>query len=227
MRVLIVEDEVDLARGIERALREEGFVCDLAFDGDEGLYKAKAWEYDAILLDLLLPGCDGRTLLRKLRAEKPTPVLVLTAIDGTEDKVELLDSGADDYLVKPFELAELLARLKALIRRAAHAPNPILEWGEIQLDTAARTVKKGDQPIPLPPKEYALLEFLALRRGSVVSRTTIYEHLYSEDDETLSNVLDVYVANLRRKLGRPVIETRRGEGYQIGALPAKSEQSPE
>jgi two-component system OmpR family response regulator len=217
MRVLLIEDEADLASALERTLREEGFACDVARDGEIGLHLARKWEYDAVILDLMLPALDGRTLLGRLRRERTTPVLVLTARDAIASKVELLDAGADDYLTKPFELAELLARLRALIRRAAPAPQPILEIGEVRIDTGARTVSRDGGEVPLTPKEYALLELLARRRGHVVSRTTIFEHIYDEREDTASNVLEVYVANLRRKLGRDLIRTRRGEGYSVDA----------
>ncbi|MCA8960301.1 MAG: response regulator transcription factor [Planctomycetes bacterium] len=215
MRVLIVEDEPDLAQALVRTLRDEGFACDVAEDGDVGWHLARSWDYDAIVLDLMLPGLDGASLLRRLRKSKPTPVLVLTARDDLPTKVELFDNGADDYLTKPFELAELLARLRALIRRSVNEPAPILELGDVRVDTVRRRVERDGASIALTPKEYALLEFLALRRGSVVSRTSIFEHIYDETEDTRSNVLEVYVAKLRRKLGSDVIQTRRGEGYTI------------
>jgi two-component system OmpR family response regulator len=215
MRVLIVEDELDLADAIRRALVEEGYACDLARDGRDGLRKALECEYDAVVLDLMLPGLAGDGLLRRLRARRPTPVLVLTARDALADRVTLLDAGADDYLPKPFELEELLARLRALIRRAAREPRPALEIGEVRIDTVARAVTRAGEPVVLAPKEYALLEYLALHRGELVTRTRILEHLYDEHDETLSNVVDVYVSNIRKRLGRDFVRTRRGEGYVV------------
>jgi len=217
MRVLIVEDEVDLASALRSALEEAGFACDVAHDGDAGLNHVETWDYDALVLDLMLPGVDGRTILRRLRETKRTPVLVLTARDVVAEKVELLDAGADDYLTKPFELSELLSRLRALIRRSANEPRPTLEVGRLEIDTVARTVRRDGTTVPLSPKEYALVEYLALHRGEVVSRTMIYDHLYDEHEDTASNVVDVYVSNIRRKLGRDFVHTRRGEGYIVDA----------
>jgi two-component system, OmpR family, response regulator len=215
MRILILEDEPDLASALQRALREEGFACDVARDGRSGLHELESWEYDLVVLDLMLPELDGRTVLRRLRERKRTPVLVLTARDSTEDKVALLDAGADDYLTKPFQLDELLARVRALVRRSANEPSPSIELDELRIDLVAREVRRKGRKVALSPKEYALLEYLALHRGSLVSRTTLYEHLYERDEDTASNVLDVYVAGLRRKLGRDLVRTRRGEGYVL------------
>ncbi len=217
MRVLIVEDEEDLASALEQALAEEGYACDVAHDGEDGLSKAESWEYDAIVLDLMLPGLDGGALLARLRRNKPTPVLVLTARDAVDDKIALLDGGADDYLVKPFELGELLARLRALIRRAAHEGRPTLELGDVCIDTVAREVTRGGRLIALSPKEYSLVEYLALHRGELVTRSMIYEHLYDEHDDSLSNVVDVYISNIRKRLGPRFVRTRRGEGYVVDA----------
>jgi two-component system OmpR family response regulator len=188
---------------------------DGAPDGDEGLYKAENYDYDAIVLDIMLPGIDGWELLRRLRKTKKTPVLLLTARDAVRDRVRGLDTGADDYLVKPFELDELLARLRALIRRSASQPQPRFQFRGIVIDTAARTVSRRGQPITLTAREYCLLEFLALHRGKLVTRTMLYEHLMDENDDTLSNLLDVHVSNIRKKLGHDVITTRRGHGYCI------------
>jgi two-component system, OmpR family, response regulator len=215
MRLLVVEDEADLLAGLARALREEGYAVDTAADGEEGLYKAESWDYDAIVLDVMLPRLDGWQLLDRLRRAKQTPVLMLTARDAHRDRVRGLDSGADDYLVKPFDLDELLARLRALIRRAAGHTRNRVEMGEVSLDTAARRVTRGGQSVALTAREYALLEFLALHRGEVVSRTTLYEHLFDESEDTLSNLLDVHVSNLRKKLGADLITTHRGLGYGI------------
>jgi len=215
MRILIVEDEIDLARAVRQGLEEEGFAVDAAHDGESGLYSALTCDYDAIVLDLMLPKVDGWEILRRLRARKKTPVLILTARDAVVDKVRGLDTGADDYLTKPFRLDELIARVRALIRRSAGHPAPIVRLGDIEINTAARTVKKGGEAVVLSPKEYALLELLALHRGSLVTRTMIYDHIYDENEDTLSNVADVHVANLRRKLGKDLVKTRRGEGYII------------
>jgi two-component system OmpR family response regulator len=215
MKVLLVEDEEDLLHVTATALRESGFSVDLARDGMEGLVKAETADYDAIVLDLMLPRMDGWEVLSRLRQSKTTPVLILTARDALADRVEGLNRGADDYLTKPFELEELIARLRALIRRSAGSPSPIVEVAGVQIDTAARTVTKRGEVVELSAKEYALLELLALHRGRLVTRSMIYEHIYGEEDDTLSNVVDVYVSNLRRKLGSELIETRRGQGYII------------
>jgi two-component system, OmpR family, response regulator len=215
MRLLVVEDEADLRRGLEQALREEGYAVDAAGEGADALYLAQTWEYDAIVLDLMLPGLDGWEILRRLRQKKKVPVLLLTARDGFRDRVRGLDLGADDYLVKPFDLGELLARLRALIRRAAGAPNPVLTAGPVVVNTAARTVTVEGQVAELTAREYALLEYLVTRRGVVVSRTELYDHLFAEEDESYSNLLDVHVCNVRRKLGKDFIQTRRGHGYVV------------
>jgi two-component system OmpR family response regulator len=217
MRILLVEDEDDLASALRRAFEEEGFACDVAREGREGLHLATSIDYDAIVLDRMLPGLSGDALLRRLREEKRTPVLVLTARGALDDKVELLDAGADDYLTKPFALQELLARLRSLIRRAANAPRPVLELGDVRIDTVARTVTRGGEVVALTPKEYALLEYLALHRGELLPRARIHEHLYDEGSDALSNVVDVYLSGIRRKLGRDFVRTRRGEGYIVDA----------
>ena len=215
MRVLAVEDEPDLLGSLVKALREDGYAVDGASDGDDGLYKAESYDYDAIVLDIMLPGIDGWELLRRLRKTKKTPVLMLTARDAVRDRVRGLDTGADDYLVKPFELLELLARLRALIRRSASQAQPRLEIGSVVIDTAARTVTRDGEAVTLTAREYALVEFVALHRGKVVTRTMLYEHLFDETDDTLSNLLDVHVSNIRKKLGHDFITTRRGHGYAI------------
>jgi two-component system OmpR family response regulator len=217
MKVLLVEDEEDLLQVIATAFRENGFAVDLADDGVEGLAKAQGADYDAVILDIMLPRMDGWTVLAELRKSKTTPVLLLTARDAVADRVEGLNLGADDYLTKPFDLEELIARVRALIRRSAGSPSPIIDLGSVQIDTAARTVTKDGQPVELSAKEYSLLELLALHRQRLVTRTMIYDHIYGEEDDTLSNVVDVYVSNLRRKLGSDLIETRRGQGYIVRA----------
>ncbi|MDB6025394.1 MAG: histidine kinase [Verrucomicrobiales bacterium] len=215
MRLLVVEDEEDLRNGLEQALREEGYAVDVAPDGKEGLYKAEAWDYDAIVLDVMLPEMDGWEILSRLRKKKKTPVLMLTARDGVRDRIKGLDLGADDYLVKPFNLAELIARVRALIRRAAGTPNPVVTIDSINIDMAARTISVDDALVALTAREYALIEYLASRRGKVVSRTELYDHLFSEEDESYSNLLDVHVCNVRKKIGKDFIQTRRGHGYVI------------
>lgn len=215
MRLLVVEDEADLRSGLEQALREEGYAVDGAADGEEGIYKAETWDYDAIVLDVMLPKFNGWQILERIRKQKKTPVLMLTARDAVRDRVHGLDLGADDYLVKPFDLNELLARVRSLIRRASNTPNPIVTIGPVAIDTAARTVALGAAPVALTAREYALIEFLTSRRGQVVSRTDLYNHLFAEEDDSLSNLLDVHVCNVRKKLGKDFIQTRRGHGYVI------------
>ncbi len=217
MRLLVVEDEPDLLRGLARALRDEGYAVDTAEDGEDGLFKAESVNYDAIVLDVMLPRLDGWEVLRRLRAKKKTPVLLLTARDRSADRVRGLDTGADDYLVKPFDLPELLARLRALIRRSAREVRSVIEIGDVTVDIAARIVSQMKKPVVLTAREYALVEYLALHRGEVVTRTALYEHLFDESDNTLSNLLDVHVSNIRKKLGHDLIATRRGHGYSIEA----------
>jgi two-component system OmpR family response regulator len=215
MRILVVEDEPDLLRGLAQALREEGYAVDTAADGEDGLYKAESWDYDALILDVMLPRLDGWQLLQRLRRKKKTPVLMLTAKDRSADRVKGLDTGADDYVVKPFDLPELLARLRALIRRTSNQTRSQIELGDLVIDLAARRLSRLGAEIELTAREYSLVEFLALHRGEVISRTTLYEHLFDENDSTLSNLLDVHVSNVRKKIGHEFIVTRRGQGYSI------------
>ena len=221
MRLLLIEDESELARVLRQALEEEGFQVDSAADGEEGLFKAGEVDYDAILLDLMLPGLDGFEVLKQLRAPggRPVPVLVLTARDGVPDRVRGLNLGADDYLVKPFDLEEMLARVRALIRRSADRPSPQLRVGDVTIDTVARTVRKGGAPVDITAKEYALLEFLLRRQGQVLSRPVIAQHVWGVDFDTFTNVIDVYVNYLRRKIdaeGEPkLLHTVRGVGYVL------------
>src|SRR5213080_4539575 len=220
MRVLLVEDHKPMLRALRRGLEEEGFAVDTATDGEEADYKATTANYDVIILDLMLPKEDGLSLLQKWRrAGMGTHVLVLTARGGIDDKVKGLDLGADDYLTKPFQWEELLARLRALIRRGHQVKDPVLRIHDLEIDTAARTVKRAGQPIALTPREYSLLEFLAFHRGKVASRSMIWEHLYDEQDESTSNVVDVYIRYLRNKIDKghetPLILTRWGEGYVL------------
>jgi two-component system, OmpR family, response regulator len=218
VRILVVEDERDLAQTLRRALEEEEFAVDLAEDGEDALFKIREMPYDAVILDLMLPGLDGWALLQTVRAAGiRTPVLVLTARDTIDDRVRGLNLGADDYLTKPFALAELIARIRAMIRRAYGNPVSIIELGELTIDTASRQVRRSGTLIELTAREFAILELLTRSRGSVVARSTICEHIYNEDTDVLSNVVDVHVAALRRKLGSEVIRTRRGEGYIIDA----------
>jgi two-component system, OmpR family, response regulator len=215
MRILVVEDEPDLLHGLARALRDTGYAVDIADNGEDGLFNAENTDYDAIILDVMLPKMDGWQVLQALRKKKNTPVLMLTARDQSRDRVKGLDSGADDYVVKPFDLPELLARLRALIRRTANQTTNLLEIGDVTVDTAARVVSLKQKPVELTAREYALVEFMALHRGEVVTRTQLYEHLFDENDSTLSNLLDVHVSNVRKKLGAEFITTRRGHGYCI------------
>jgi two-component system OmpR family response regulator len=215
MRILIVEDEPDLLSGLAQALREEGYAVDTANDGEDGLYKAENYNYDAVVLDVMLPKMDGWEILARLRKIKKTPVLMLTARDQSRDRVRGLDTGADDYVVKPFDLPELFARLRALIRRGANKTTNVIEIGSVKIDTVARNVSFKEKPVELTAREYSLVEFLALHRGEVVTRTQLYEHLFDENDDTFSNLLDVHVSNVRKKLGAEFIVTRRGHGYCI------------
>jgi two-component system OmpR family response regulator len=217
MRILVVEDEPRLLRNLAKAMREEGYAVDTAEDGDDGLFKALNFEYDALVLDIMLPKMDGWELLRRLRAKKPTPVLMLTARDSYQDRVRGLDGGADDYLVKPFDLSELLARVRALIRRASGQADSTIILGEVTVDTRSRTVTHAGQVVSLTAREYAILEYLALHRGEVITRTKLYEHLFDETDDTLSNLVDVHVFSIRKKLGAQLISTRRGQGYYVGS----------
>jgi two-component system OmpR family response regulator len=215
MRVLIIEDEPDLLASLAQALREEGYAVDEADNGPDGLFNAEGTDYDAILLDVMLPGMDGWEILARLRKNKKTPVLMLTARDHSRDRVRGLDTGADDYVVKPFDLPELLARLRALIRRSANQTTNEIEIGPVKINIAARQVYLKEQSMDLTAREYALVEFLARHRGEVVTRTQLYEHLFDENESSMSNLLDVHVSNVRKKLGAEFIVTRRGHGYCI------------
>lgn len=215
MRILIVEDEARLLRSLAKALREDGYAVDTAETGDDGLYKAQEHDYDALVLDIMLPGLNGWEVLARLRATRSTPVLMLTARDATGDRVRGLDTGADDYLVKPFELSELLARIRALIRRSRGQARPDVVVHDVTIDPRARKVTRAGEPISLTAREYAILEYLALRKGEVVTRTDLYEHIFDETDDTLSNLMDVHIFSIRKKLGADLIVTRRGQGYCI------------
>ena len=218
MRLLVVEDYAPLRRALVKALREEGYSVDEAESGGEALALASGDEHDVVLLDLMLPGVDGLEVLRRLRAgEGRAQVLILTARDTVDDRVRGLDLGADDYLAKPFAMEELLARVRALVRRRYEQRSPRVQVGPLELDTRRREARVSGEPVKLTAREYALLEYLALRAGEVVTRTEIWQHIYAEDEGTASNVVDVYVGYLRKKLerdGRPrLLHTRRGEGY--------------
>lgn len=219
MRVLIVEDEPRLAENIARSLRESaGYAVDIAADGQEGLFLAEANVYDVVVLDLMLPRLDGVQVLTRIRQSgQLTPVLVLTARDDKESVVALLNAGADDYLTKPFDLGELLARIKALIRRGKGQPSPLLTIADLQVNTVNRSVQRAGRAITLTAMEYRVLEYLAHRPRAVVSKTELLEHLYDYNWEKFSNVIEVYISGLRRKLddgsSRQLIRTLRGQGY--------------
>ncbi|MBK8025186.1 MAG: response regulator transcription factor [Chloroflexi bacterium] len=226
MRILVVEDFAPMRGTLERALRGAGFAVDGASDGEEALYHLKEAVHDVVILDLMLPQVDGLTVLRRMRAAaNPAHVLVLTARDAVDDRVAALDLGADDYLVKPFALTELLARVRALVRRAYARKDPVLRIADLEIDTASRTARRGGQTLDLTAREFALLEYLALRTGEVVPRGDLLERLYQLEDAATSNVLEVHVSNLRRKLeeqgAERLLHTRRGEGYLL-AVPAGS-----
>ena len=219
MRVLIVEDESKLAKNISRSLQENaGYAVDVSLDGADGLFMAESNPYDAIILDLMLPKLDGLTLLQRLRAKgSRVPVLVLTAREEKDSAIALLNAGADDYLSKPFDLGELIARLKALIRRGKGQPVAVLRVGELEVNTLDRQVAYRGSPVRLTAMEYRVLEYLAHRPGAVISKTELLEHLYDYNWEKFSNVVEVYVSGLRRKLddgaSHQVIQTLRGQGY--------------
>ncbi|MEK6303524.1 MAG: response regulator transcription factor [Acidobacteriota bacterium] len=222
MRFLLVEDEPRVARFIAKGLREQGYAVDIAQDGEDALYKVSISAYDLIVLDVLLPGRSGFAVCKDLRgAGIKVPILMLTARDAIEDRIEGLDSGADDYLTKPFDFNELLARLRALLRRANDLRPAILEIADLTLNTADHSVTRGGKNISLTAKEYSLLEFFMLREGKIVSRDEIAEHVWDENFDPFSNVIDVYVRRLRKKLDddsdRPLIRTRRGEGYILSS----------
>ncbi len=220
MRVLIVEDDSKLAALVRRGLTREGMAVDLAGSGEDAVPRAEATEYDAIVLDVMLPGIDGFEVCRQLRAaEVWSPILMLTARDGVRDRVAGLDSGADDYLTKPFSYAELLARLRALFRRGRAERSPELQVGDLRLDPATRRVWRGDAEIELSAKEFSVLETFMRRPGDVLSRFQLLEHAWDYDYENRSNVVDAYVGFLRRKVDKPFgvtsIETVRGAGYRL------------
>jgi two-component system OmpR family response regulator len=227
MRLLVVEDEPKLGALIVRALRAEGHAVDLCATGEDALWRAGSVAYDAVVLDIGLPGIDGFETCRRLRADEMwAPVLMLTARDAVADRVEGLDGGADDYLVKPFSLAELGARLRALVRRGARERPAVLTVGELRLDPARREAWRGDSPLALSTKEYALLEAFMRRPGEVLSRFALIEQVWDESYEQRSNVVDAYVRLLRDKIDRPFgtdsIETVRGVGYRLCAPPDTS-----
>lgn len=220
MRVLVIEDERKLAANIARSMRESaGYAVDCAYDGEEGLYMAESNPYDLAIVDLMLPRMNGQTVLGRMRqAGNAIPVLILTARDERESIVALLNSGADDYLTKPFDLGELIARAKALIRRGKGHSTAILKMRDVEIDTAGRRVSRRGKPVTLSAMEYRVLEYLAHRKGAIVSKTELLEHLYDFNWERFSNVIEVYVSGLRRKLddkNGELIQTSRGQGYVL------------
>ena len=217
MRILLVEDEAGLQRQLGDRLRAEGYVLDCASDGEEGLYFGREYVYDAAIIDLGLPKLGGLELIRRLRADdRRWPILVLTARGHWQDKVAGLEAGADDYLTKPFQMEELLARLNALVRRAAGFASPVLDCGPVELDMARKEVRLSGAPVELPAFEYKVLEYLMLNPGRVVSKTELTDHLYEQDFERDSNVIEVFIGRLRKKLDpfNP-IRTIRGQGYRL------------
>jgi two-component system copper resistance phosphate regulon response regulator CusR len=224
VRILLVEDESRVAGFIAKGLREQAYAVDIASDGEQALYQAAVNQYDIVILDVMLPVKDGHTVCRELRASGfRTPILMLTARGAVDDRVEGLDSGADDYLAKPFDFKELLARLRALLRRSAGLRPQVARVADLTLNTASHAVTRAGKPVNLTAKEYALIEFLVLNQGRVVGREQIGQHVWDENFDPFSNVIDVYIKRLRSKLdtgfGRRLIHTRRGEGYILSAQP--------
>jgi DNA-binding response OmpR family regulator len=224
MRLLLVEDYPPLQKSLAKGLRESGFAVDLTGDGKEGLWYALGNDYDVVILDLMLPGMDGLEILKQLRANgKKNSVLILTAKDTLHDRVKGLNLGADDYLVKPFAFEELIARVRALIRRRYGEKNSVIKVEDLKIDPQSQKVYRGREQLQLTRREYALLEYLAMRPGQVVSRTDIWEHVYEFNSPASSNVVDVYIGYLRKKLNRcgkgGLIQTIRGRGYVLGEKP--------
>src|SRR6202022_4878434 len=221
MRLLLVEDDVGIARFVAKGLREQAYAVDISTNGDDALYQTAINSYDLIILDVMIPGQNGFQVCRELRRSgQKMPILMLTAGDAVDDRITGLDHGADDYLTKPFEFRELLARLRALLRRSVELRPPQITVGDMVLDTAAQSVSRAGKAIPLTAKEYALLEFLARNAGRVVGRAEIAEHVWDETFDPFSNLIEVYVNRLRRKIdleaSKPLLHTRRGAGYFFG-----------
>lgn len=220
MRIVLIEDEKNLANIIKKGLQEEGYSVDVAYDGEEGLYMAENIPADAIILDIMLPKMDGLQILKTMRKNNiKTSVLLLTAKDETSDKIKGLDTGADDYLTKPFEFGELLARLRALIRRAGEIKSPVIAIGDLEINTASHEVNRAGKKIELSAKEYATLEYLAYNANRVVTRAEITEHIYDESFDLDSNIVDVYINYLRNKIDKDfdkkLIHTVKGAGYML------------
>ena len=224
MRLLLIEDNDRLRETLSTGLRAQGYTVDTAADGLEGWRLASEAEHDLIILDRMMPGMDGIEILRRLRTSGSSlPILMLTARDAVPDRVEGIDAGADDYLTKPFAVAELLARLRMLLRRGHHRADPIVKIGDLEIDTVSHSARRGDRRIHITPKEYALIDYLLARPGEVVSRVELAKQLYDNEDDTGQNAIEVLVMRLRRKLhppgAPPVLHTRRGFGYELGGLP--------
>ncbi len=217
MRILVVEDDPDLNRQLKEALEQSGYVVDTAFDGEEGHFLGDTEPYDAVVLDLGLPGRDGVSVLKGWRAAgRDMPVLILTARDRWSDKVEGFDAGADDYVAKPFHMAELLARLRALLRRASGHASSEIACGPLLLDTSAARIMKDGIPLKLTPMEYRLLAYMMHHQGEVISRTRLTEHLYDQDFDRDSNTIEVMIGRVRKKIGKDLLQTVRGLGYRLG-----------
>lgn len=218
VKILIVEDDHDVRTAISKALHEGGFEVESTADGAEGLYYALNWDFEAIVLDVMLPEMDGWEVLRRLRLEKKTPVLMLTAMSELEDRLLGLDSGADDYLTKPYEPMELIARLRALVRRSTgHAENRI-DLGRVSINTANQTITLDDEQVQLTPSQYKIVEYLARRTGKLISREELCEALLIEEEHSFSNVLNVQIYNIRKKLGKSFLQNRRGVGFIVSKV---------
>ena|ERR1700738_1058950 len=220
MRLLLVEDDAGIINFLEKGLREAKYAVDVARDGDDALYKVAVNDYDAIVLDIMIPGPDGLEVCRELRRlGSKVPVIMLTARDDVDDRVRGLDTGADDYLTKPFQVSELLARLRALMRRGPELKPAVIDIGDLQIDTSAQTVKRSGRSLILTAREYAILEYLARNAGRVVSRSELTDHVWDDRYDVYSNVVDVHINHLRQKIDRdsegPLIHTRRGAGYML------------
>ncbi|WOO43722.1 response regulator transcription factor [Rubellicoccus peritrichatus] len=215
MRILIIEDNPLMANSLARELKEEDYTVDITHDGEEGLYKAANWDYDCIILDLMLPKLNGHQLLQKLRGEKDTPVLIISSEHGVKARINSLNLGADDYMVKPFDLGELLARLRSLIRRSKGRPTNIISFQDVEVDTISRTVSKAGSVVKLTRKEFDILISLSNRNGRIVTNEFLNDNYIDNDDGVASNAIAVHMYSLRKKLGKDLIENVHGQGYKI------------
>ncbi len=217
VRILVIEDEARIANDIRESLNAAGYVSEVSRDGEDGWYRGDSESFDAVVLDLGLPVLDGITILKRWRsAGRAMPVIILTARDGWREKVDGIDAGADDYLIKPFRMEELLARIRAVTRRSVGHASPLLTHGVLEVDTRQRSIAMAGRPVTVTPLEYRLIAYLVHHRGRVISQTELSEHVYDQEIERDSNSIEVLVSRIRRKLGSDVIETRRGHGYTIG-----------